>query len=204
MKLLRISLSFRRKRDMALHEFAGSIILGLTNHPVFIQLPVSVAELQALTDAFWQALSLTNDRSKLLTVVKKQARLALVAALRTLARHVENNSGQDPVLMTSTGFSLMSTNRAQSELARPVILRLDYGPTTTLLATLIGVRNAKCYEFEVSTDGENWFHAGSSTRTRKAVVNKLTPGVLYHIRVRAVGGKTGYSPWSEIIQHRAV
>ena len=36
------------------------------------------------------------------------------------------------------------------------------------------------------------------------VVNGLTPGVVYTFQVRAVGGSTGYSEWSDPVSHMAI
>jgi len=34
--------------------------------------------------------------------------------------------------------------------------------------------------------------------------NGLTPGGLYEIQIRAIGGSTGYSDWSDPTQHRSL
>ena len=41
------------------------------------------------------------------------------------------------------------------------------------------------------------------TQARRVVLTGLTPGTAYTLQVRAIGGSTGYSPWSEPVTHMA-
>ena len=41
-----------------------------------------------------------------------------------------------------------------------------------------------------------WQPAGVYTNSRAISINGLTPGTTYMFEVRAVGGSTGYSDWS--------
>jgi hypothetical protein len=43
---------------------------------------------------------------------------------------------------------------------------------------------------------EPWQEAGIYTQARRIVLMGLTPGTVYFVRVRAIGGSTGYSEWS--------
>ena len=45
---------------------------------------------------------------------------------------------------------------------------------------------------------------GLFTYSRNRVIENLTPDVLYTIQVRAIGGTTGYSDWSDPISHMAM
>jgi len=38
-------------------------------------------------------------------------------------------------------------------------------------------------------------------QARRILLKDLTPGTLYEIRVRAIGGSTGYSDWTLTTQH---
>jgi hypothetical protein len=42
------------------------------------------------------------------------------------------------------------------------------------------------------------------TQARRIVLTGLTPGVTYAVRVRAIGGSTGFSDWSDPISHMAM
>ncbi|HZQ47067.1 MAG TPA: fibronectin type III domain-containing protein [Verrucomicrobiae bacterium] len=62
---------------------------------------------------------------------------------------------------------------------------------------------AAAYEIQTSTDnGVTWVHAATPTKTHFQLTG-LTPGQLYQIRVRAVGGSTGYGDWSDAVSHRS-
>jgi hypothetical protein len=67
----------------------------------------------------------------------------------------------------------------------------------TLGATLQVINNAKSYEIDNSTDGTNWSHAVTSSKSRGIVVPNLKPGTMYYPRARAVGGSTGYGNRSD-------
>jgi hypothetical protein len=41
-------------------------------------------------------------------------------------------------------------------------------------------------------------------KARRLVLENLTPGTVHAIQVRAVGGSTGYSYWSDPVSHMAM
>ncbi|HEX4349171.1 MAG TPA: fibronectin type III domain-containing protein, partial [Verrucomicrobiae bacterium] len=43
-----------------------------------------------------------------------------------------------------------------------------------------------------------WTEAGIFTQARRIVLPGLVSGTIYFVRVRAVGGSTGYSDWSGV------
>jgi hypothetical protein len=42
------------------------------------------------------------------------------------------------------------------------------------------------------------------TQARRMVLTNLTPGTTYAVEVRAIGGSTGYSDWSDPVSHMAM
>lgn len=66
-----------------------------------------------------------------------------------------------------------------------------------------GGPNAKAYEVRLCTTPNTWLPAGTYTQARRIVVEGLTPGTIYTFQVRAVGGITGYSGWSDPLSHMA-
>lgn len=50
---------------------------------------------------------------------------------------------------------------------------------------------------------QEWRNAGVFTKARGMLLEGLLPGQMYEIQVRAVGGSTGYSDWSDPIMHMA-
>jgi hypothetical protein len=52
-------------------------------------------------------------------------------------------------------------------------------------------------------DGD-WQMAGIFSQARRIEVANLTPGALYDLRVRALGGSTGYSEWTMAVGQRSL
>ena len=66
------------------------------------------------------------------------------------------------------------------------------------------IRNAKGYDVQYSSDnGTTWAFAASATKSRPIVVAGLTPGTMYLVRLRAVGGATGVSDWCAPVSRMA-
>ena len=81
-------------------------------------------------------------------------------------------------------------------------------PTLTLLATtklllrLQAVTGAKSYHVQASPDGgKTWMDGVISTQARRIVIPGLTPGTVYAIRARGIGGSTGCSEWCQPMDH---
>jgi hypothetical protein len=56
---------------------------------------------------------------------------------------------------------------------------------------------------QFSTVLDEWQEAGIYTTTQGIFLTNLTPGTVYHVRLRAIGGSTQYSPWSAIVSRMA-
>ena len=46
--------------------------------------------------------------------------------------------------------------------------------------------------------------AGLYTDSRMIAINGLSAGTLYKFEVRAIGGSTGYSDWSDSVEHMSM
>ena len=49
-----------------------------------------------------------------------------------------------------------------------------------------------------------WQSGGLFTNSRSMPLNGLTPGTNYTVQVRAIGGSTGYSDWSDPVSHMSL
>lgn len=49
-----------------------------------------------------------------------------------------------------------------------------------------------------------WLNGESSTKSQRIIVTGLVPGQRYQFRVRAVGGSTRHSDWSDVMIKMAV
>jgi hypothetical protein len=66
------------------------------------------------------------------------------------------------------------------------------------------VRNARAYEVQFKNGTGGWQPAGIATQARRIEINDLTPGNTYSVQLRAIGGSTGYSDWSDPVSRMAV
>jgi hypothetical protein len=204
MAIYHVNLGFATLADTRLDAFAEKVVAKLAGNAAFPSPPVSVAGLESLLGDYTSALAAAADGGKMATAVKNSARAALVAALREVAIYVLGQGSNDVPKLLSSGFSLSSTSRTRSSLAAPAILRIVNGVSGELRLSVTPIRNAKAYELQTSTDnGASWEYRGTSTQARVARLRGLSPGTLYQIQVRAVGGTTGYSDWSDAVSHMA-
>jgi fibronectin type III domain protein len=198
-----VSLNFAQLPDSDLDEFTGAVIAGLTGNAAFPTPAVSIADLTAAQTAFEDAMTAMSQGGTQATAAKNNARQTLVGLLRQEATYVQLAGKNDLPTLLSSGFQVNDTNTAQSPLDKPSIIGLDNGMTTQLIARVQGVDNARSYEAQVKNGG-GWTPAGVFTQTRRMVLTGLTPGQIYSVQVRAVGGSTGYSDWSDPISHMAM
>ena len=97
----------------------------------------------------------------------------------------------------------------KTPLAKPSHVTVDNGNTGQLLVKVKPIANAKCYEVRYAALGAGgapgpWQSGGLFTNSRSMPLNGLTPGTNYSLDVRAVGGSTGYSDWSDPVSHMSM
>ena len=83
---------------------------------------------------------------------------------------------------------------------------MDYGNTTQLVVKVSPFVRAKCYEVRSAALGAGgmpspWQNAGLFPNSRSMTINNLAPGTTYSFQVRAVGGSSGYTDWSDPVAH---
>lgn len=193
---IRVSLAFATLSGSELNSFAILVIVCLKNNALFPNLPVTIANLTALQLAFQNASTAAVQGGTVATAAKAEARDALVAALRQIAGYVQSLA----VTLTlsqvlSSGYDVVIPNNTPSPLTQPVFT-LDNSSTTLLTIGLAAVPNAKAYQVQFGSGTGAWLEAGIYPNTRGIVLTGLTPGTVYNVRIRAVGGSTQYSEWS--------
>ena len=206
---LRIQLGFAYATDATVQETASAVLNNLWGNAAFPAVPVPSATLQTALDAYMTALAATTQGGTAATAAKNNARAAVVALLRQLAAYVQVNCGGDRAAAFSSGFKVVSTNRARTELSTPAIIALVNGGSGCLILRVKAVKHAKTYEVRiaaVAADGTPapWQRAGFFSNSRAIPLTSLTPGVLYTVQVRATGGSTGYSGWSDPSSHMSL
>ena len=72
------------------------------------------------------------------------------------------------------------------------------------MVKLTTIPNARAYEVRINPGDDKWQNAGVFTKSRRVLLDNLTPGSTYTIQARAVGGRTGYSDWSDPVSHMSL
>lgn len=205
---IRVLLGFSSAGDHQLEETAGAVIKGITGNATYPTPPVTMAALQTALTAFTAAIAAQEQGGTAATADKNNKRDALIGLLRQLAGYVQQNCANDLAKLLSSGFDAVSASRAQTELDAPAILSLDNGNTGQLLIKVTPIANAKAYEvrYAAVTGGTPgaWQNGGLYTNSRSMPLNGLTPGTQYQVQVRAIGGSTGYSDWSDSVSHMSM
>ena len=198
---VRIADGFRGQSAEQLAATAGGIITGLTGNPAFPSLPVELKTVQAAVDELNAALAAQAHGGTAATAEKNNKQEALITLLRKLKHHVEDNCGNDPATVLSSGFQTAVATRTRAPLANPSILGVDRGNSGELVLKVTPIARTKCYEVRSAAVGaENapgaWQSAGLFTNSRAITIAGLVPGTTYSFQVRAFGGSTRYSDWS--------
>jgi hypothetical protein len=212
MPQLRVLLGFSNAPDHSLEETAEAVIAGLYGNAAFPDPPsppVTKVQLQAALANFRAAIAAQAQGGPAATAHKNDMREALIALLRKLAGYVQQYGDNNLANILSTGFEVVSTNRAQSPLDAPTIKDIRNGNTRQLIVSVTPVPNAKTYEgrYALAPAGGMqgpWLSAGLFTNSRAMVVDELTPGANYVFQFRAIGGSTGYSDWSDPVGHMSM
>lgn len=200
MPLFRVSLQFVNFPGPDLDEFTSGVVLGLTGNAGLPTPPVVATAITTAQVAFRDAIVAAMGGGILLTSIKNDKRRLLVDMLREDASYVQGKAAQDLTLLLSSGYSAISTNRARSPLDTPVILGLENGATTQLILRLAPLLNNKAFEVQTKNGGD-WTPAGVFAQGRRITLPGLTPGQMYSVQARGIGGSTGYSGWTPPMSH---
>ncbi len=119
---------------------------------------------------------------------------------------MQANHDNDLAKLLASGFEAVSTNRASTPLVQPSIKNIINGISGQLILLVSRVKNAKAYEVRNALIGPDgvpgpWQSGGLHTSSRALPIGGLTPGGKYQFQVRAIGGSTSYSDWSDSVSH---
>lgn len=206
---IRVNLSFAGGSDQVVEDTTDAILENLYGNAAFTTPPVTKVALQTALAEFNTAVGQQAQGGTAATGIKNQKRDVLVELLRQLATYVDQNCNNDLPTLQSSGFQAVSTNRVQQPLEKPIIVTVANGMTGQLVVKVKPVPNAHSYEVRYATVGAGGalgpFQAGGVfTDSRGMPVGGLTAGTLYKIQVRAIGGSTGYSDWSDPSEHMSL
>jgi hypothetical protein len=199
-----VSLGFAKFRKHKLGIFGGSVALALTDNPAFPNLPVNLVDLKAANDAYQASLCAQLNGGRVQTAAMNAARARLIGILRDEAHYVQIIAKNNLEMLLSSGFTAIDRNNAQSQLLTPGCPLITRPGSTRLQLSFKAVPNARAYQAQLKVGDGDWQDGGIHPRARKLILTGLIPGTIYNIRVRAVGGSTGYSSWGLVSTCMAV
>jgi hypothetical protein len=199
----RVSRSYNQMGDSPFAAFAGSVGTKLTANPSFPTPPVDPDDLKDEVAVLQTRIQAARQGGPVDVSLKDQQRALVAGMMRKMATYVEMMAGTELAKLQSSGFDAVSTNRAPYQLAKPVITRI-YNPVSTVLGVKVPpVASSRAFEARVHNGTEEWFQFGGFKSTRDILVPNRVPGQTYTVQVRAIGGLTGYSDWSDPVSHMA-
>jgi len=201
---LRVSLAFARLPDKELDNFTLGVKTGMTGNAAYPTPPVTLANLETARADLEQKIADAASGGPPDTWAKNDSRVKLLGMLRQLASYVQINCNNDMATLLSSGFQAMSTNRAQTPLDQPTSLVIDNGASGQLVASVNPVRNTSLYEGRIKGSTGDWLPSVFTGDSQHIEFNGLTPGQNYTVQVRALGGSTGQSDWSDPSTHMAM
>jgi hypothetical protein len=103
-----------------------------------------------------------------------------------------------------SGYKSTSTNRAQTVLDKVQITAIENAQSGELKVRIVTVANAKGFDGRIKSGNGDWSEIQSFANSRSILFKGLTPGTVYTIEIRAVGGSTGAGDWSDPVSHMAM
>lgn len=198
----KVSFDFANYGDSELADFGGNSATLLDGNLAFPDLPVKPADLKLQVETFKTDIQAAFMGGLLLTAKKNASRDLVLESLRANGHYVQTIASRNLDLLLSSGYFAISTNRAQSPLDKPAITAIENAAAGQLLVRVTPVANARSYHVQTSSGGSGaWQDAGIYSRARSILLTGLTSGTVYNVRVRAIGGSTGASDWSDPQSH---
>src|SRR5438067_1835597 len=96
---------FGNLTDKELMATTGAVLKGLPGNKAFTNPPPELGQLRTAADEMTAAMAAQAHRGRAATTEKKK-RAALIEILKTLARYVQANCGNDVATLLSSGFSV--------------------------------------------------------------------------------------------------
>jgi len=206
MKKYKVSLAYHNLPAPMVVPFIGTIIAGmqgnaeLTNPPVPLTPPVPAdpdapVDLTTRKTQLQAAIEAAAVGGPADTAAKNDALEFALDGLDLEAFYVQSVYRYNLAGMIATGFVPASTNRAQAPLDTPGISSIDTDVSAQLTLHVTPIDNAYGYEVQSRIGTGDWKTVLYSSQARSIVLTGLTSGTAVNVRVRALGGLTGYSAW---------
>jgi hypothetical protein len=196
---IRVALNFATFTNDQLNSFLILLLVCLKNNPLFPDLPVAYAGLQALVTAYQAKLAASAVGGQIDTAAFSEARDAVIAALRQIAGYIQSLGLTSESDVLSSGFDIIIPGKnPQTPLVQPQFT-LDNSVPGQLGISLQAVPHAKAYHVQYATGTGAMIDLGIFPNTRNLAIPNTIAGTTYSARIQAIGGSTNCSPWSTVI-----
>jgi hypothetical protein len=202
--IIKVSFGFARLSDVELDNFAQAVVDSMTGNATYPSPPITMTNLLAVKNDFTNKIAAAQAGGPSDTAAKNNSRQELLGILRQLAAYVQMSCNNDMALLLSSGFEAQSTNRASAPLDQPQSLAIKNGASGQLVASVTPVKNTSMYEGRIKLSDGDWMPSVFTGDSRHITFDGLTPGKNYTAQVRALGGSTGQSDWSDPSSHMAM
>jgi hypothetical protein len=196
-KNFRINTGFTKGSDNEVNNLSLDVMDALTGHPVFIAPPVLPPAMLILQTTFSSSMTNARKLGTDRTLAKNIAKQALVDALVQDALYCQGLARHDLNTLLTSGYDVVSPNRASGPLDTPSIITILNNVSGQLTVRGQGVVNGRIYQARASTDGgKTWVNMGNFNGARLMLLKPTTAGATYIVQICALGGSTGQSAWS--------
>ena len=196
------SLTFMSNNAPNTLKFGRGVFQGLTDNTAFGPLSAGALTLLGTTiDDLEVAIGNIATGGPAETAIQAKKCLLVNQQLHKLAIFCQENCNNDPTVFLTSGFSLASTSHTSSPLPKCVLRTVTNGASTQLIAEAEPMTNATGWEARTWVGNNPPQHADCLKPTRKMTIINQVPGTLVNVQMRAQGGSTGFSDWSDPVQH---
>jgi hypothetical protein len=203
MSYIKVSMGFNKETDHGLETIANEVLTAMTDNASYPTPPVTLVELKAAVDAFSAAMAVQWSGGPPATSDKNDKRNELTELLIKLGSYVQIAANNDLTVLLSSGFKAVDTSHTSSPLAAPTTVKITNGGEGELVVKVKPVKHARSYEVRhapADVQPEPW-EAAVFTKSRDMHIANLLSGKRYVLQVRAIGGSTGQSNWSDPLSH---
>ncbi len=198
-----VGLDFANKKPNDLFKFGDKVHTAqLANVPLYAGCLITAVMLNTANQDYGAKIDARAEGGPISTKVALASRAVLLGLLYQIAAWLEGKAAGNADTINLAGFDTVEhVYSPQTILLTPAIKAILNFMTTQLKLRVTTVPNANSFEAQYRIAGGAWVPCGSFPNSRAIIITGLVPGVMYEFRVRAVGGLTGWSAWSDTASH---
>lgn len=209
MRTKKVVLDYSGFKDDELNTLAGKVLDCLDGHEKFLDLPVSLEDLQVQVTDFrqkWQVAS--RGGSILERAVKNDAKAVLAESLKDIAFYVNKVAAGSRSQLLSSGLKLEADPKAIGVPDSVTDVGLRDGKQRNQMAIQFkSLGTNYLYEYQITNVVDDqgqavWGEIFYTSDSRGNVFAPTTPDTTYYLRVRA-RNKKGAGDWSSVVSLKA-